>query len=132
MRASVNLANTLLQSAVARSGHDAVRSIAHAYRTFADDYPGQYASTLLVPAERDDELRAAQDAIVSVIQRVLESCGLSAAEAAHHASAVRSAVHGFVALEATDSLTSDLDVDESYERLIALVIRGLPLPDSLA
>ena len=126
VRASVNLADTLLHSAVARSGHDAVRAIAQAYRSFAEDHPGQYASTLLVPAERDEELLAAQEAIVSVIARVLQSCGLSTHEAAHHARVVRSTIHGFVALEATDSFTGELKVDDSYERLIEFVIRGLP------
>ena len=93
---------------------------------FAEDHPGQYASTLLVPAERDEELLAAQEAIVSVIARVLQSCGLSTHEAAHHARVVRSTIHGFVALEATDSFTGELKVDDSYERLIEFVIRGLP------
>jgi len=126
VRASVNLAEALLQSAVARSGHDAFRAVATAYRTFGEDHPGQYASTLLVPAEREDELHTAHKAIVDVIGRVLESCGLSPLEAAQNAQAVRSAIHGFVALEATDSLTGDLDANESFERLIDFILRGLP------
>ena len=126
MRASANLANALMLSAVARSGEDAVRAVAVAYRQFAHDHPGQYASTLLVPGDVDEALIESQSAIISVIARVLESCGLTGNDAVHHARIVRSAIHGFVALEATDSFTHPHATDDSYALLIEFIVRGLP------
>lgn len=127
VRASGNLADALLRSAVAKSGEDAVRAIAFAYRQFALDHPGQHASTLLVPAEADDDLETAQRAIVDVIARVLESCGLVCEEATRHASVVWSAIHGFVALEATESFPGPSNTDETLGCLIELVLAGLPI-----
>ena len=126
VRASANLAAALMDSAVARSGHDAVRAVAIAYRQFAIEHPGQYASTLLVPSAVDDALAASQTAIVGIIARVLASCGLSDIDAIHHARIVRSAIHGFVALETTDSFTNPEDPTDTFDLLVEFIQRGLP------
>jgi len=47
------------------------------------------------------------------------------ADAIHAARAVRSALHGFVSLEAAGGFGLSEDVDESYARLVGLLDRGL-------
>ena len=126
VRASANLADALMDGAVARSGHDAVRAVAIAYRQFAIEHPGQYASTLLVPSAVDDALAASQTAIVGIIARVLASCGLSVTDAIHHARIVRSAIHGFVALETSDSFTNPEVPADTFDLLVEFILRGLP------
>lgn len=126
VRASENLAEALLQAAVARAGDDALRAVATAYRRFAIEHPGQYASTLLSPSDADDEaLTSAQAAIVDVIARVLASGRRDDADAVHHARIVRSAIHGFVALEATESFTRPDSTEETFAQLVDFLIRGL-------
>jgi AcrR family transcriptional regulator len=119
------VANHLLDAVVATSGADAVRALAHAYRQFADQHPGQYASQLLPPAAPDDSLAAAQQRIVDVFVRVLSSTGVDGDDAVHAARTVRSAIHGFVALESIDAFTSPVDRAISFDHLVEFLVAGL-------
>jgi AcrR family transcriptional regulator len=119
------VANHLLDAVVATSGADAVRALAHAYRQFADQHPGQYASQLLPPAAPDDSLATAQQRIVDVFVRVLSSTGVDGDEAVHAARTVRSAIHGFVALESIDAFTSPVDRATSFDHLVEFLVAGL-------
>lgn len=126
VRASENLADTLLHSAVARAGDDALRAVAIAYRQFALEHSGQYASTLLAPTDAGDEaLIAAQTAIIDVFARILATYGFDDSAAVHQARIVRSAIHGFVALEATDAFTNAESTTDSFELLIDFILRGV-------
>jgi AcrR family transcriptional regulator len=119
------VAESLRDAVVARSGAAAVRAIATAYREFAIAHPGQYAAQLLPPSGRADDLVAAQQRIVDLFVRVAESNGIVGDDAVHAARLIRSAVHGFVALEAIDALTSPVDPAESFDRLIDSLIGSL-------
>ena len=119
------VADHLLDAVVAISGADAVHTLAHAYRQFAEQHPGQYASQLLPPAAPDDSLAAAQQRIVNVFVRVLSSTGLEGDDAVHAARTVRSAIHGFVALEAIDAFTSPVDRATSFDHLVEFLVAGL-------
>ncbi|WP_395153457.1 TetR/AcrR family transcriptional regulator [Ilumatobacter sp.] len=119
------VANHLLDAVVAISGADAVRALAHAYRQFADQHPGQYASQLLPPAAPDDSLATAQQRIADVFVRVLSSTGLEGDAAVHAARIVRSAIHGFVTLESIDAFTSPVDRATSFDHLVEFLVTGL-------
>jgi hypothetical protein len=56
--------------------------------------------------------------------------GLEGDDAIHAARAVRSALHGFVALEAGGGFGIPIDLDESYARMVAVLGRGLAGPTS--
>jgi len=124
LHAARNLADALRDAAVGRSGGHAVRAVAGAYRSFASTHPGQYASTLLVPAAVE-AATAPRTMIVDVLARILETYGASGDAAVHLARIVRSAIHGFVTLEASEAFTSPQDTDKSFEELLDFVIRGL-------
>ena len=96
VHATENLARHLRDSIVARSGYDAVRCIARAYREFAHQHPGQFASTLLPPADAQDELAAAHARIVELFGSVVESIGLAGERGVHASRMLRSTVHGLV------------------------------------
>lgn len=125
VRSAENLAGRLRDAAVARAGADALRSVATAYRRFATDHPGQYASTLLPPASTDERLAGARRSIIDLFVQVLAPLGLGDDEALHRARAVMSGIHGFLALEAIDAFTQPLGTDESFERLIELFIASV-------
>ena len=112
-------------NAVANHLLDAVRALAHAYRQFAVQYPGQYASQLLPPVAPDDSLATAQQRIVDVFVRVLSSTGIGGDDAVHAARTVRSAIHGFVALESIDAFTSPVDRATSFDHLVEFLVAGL-------
>ena len=57
--ATRNLTDTVRNAAIGAAGHDALTAMAIAYRQFALDHAGQFASTLLPPTVEDDELATA-------------------------------------------------------------------------
>ena len=125
VHATENLAEALRVSLVARSGPDAVRSLADAYRDFAHEHPGQFASTLLPPVDAVDTLATAQAAIVDLFVTVMHTLGVEGERAVHCARLARSAIHGFVSLEAIDAMTRPADRSESFDQLIDFVLAGL-------
>lgn len=125
VHATENLARHLRDSVVARSGYDAIRSISRAYRGFAHEHPGQFAATLLPPVDAQDQLVAAHGRIVDVFGSVIGSIGLTGERGVHASRMLRSTVHGFVALESIDALTSPVDRDTSFDKLIVFTISAL-------
>jgi AcrR family transcriptional regulator len=128
VRATNDAADRLLSAAVATSGPAAIRAMAVAYRAFADEHPGQFAALLLPPTARDDSLARAQSRIVDIFVRATQSTGATGDAAVHAARTVRSAIHGFVALESVNAFTSKANKDASFEYVIESILRGL-LPD---
>jgi AcrR family transcriptional regulator len=119
------LAGALREAAVGRAGDDALTAIAHAYRDYARRHPGRYAATQHAAAAGDAELAAAGGAALDVVLAILRGRGLEGDDALHAARAVRSALHGFVTLEAGGGFGIPLDLDESFERMVAALARGL-------
>jgi AcrR family transcriptional regulator len=119
------LTAALREAAVGRSGADALTATAHAYRAYAHAHPGRYAATVAAPAADDDEHRAAAGETVDVVLAVLRGWDLQGDEAIHAARAFRSAVHGFVVLEAGGGFGIPIDLDESFDRLVAMLAAGL-------
>jgi len=119
------LGDALRDAAVGRAGDDALTALAHAYRAYARDHPGRYAATQRAPAAADAELAAAGARAVDVLLAVLRGYGLAGDEAIHAARAVRSALHGFVSLEAGGGFGIPVDLDESFDRMIQALARGL-------
>ena len=120
-----NLADALRDAAVGRAGDDALVAMADAYRAYARRHPGRYAATQRAPAEGDEEMRAAAKGAVDVVFAILRGYGLEGDDAIHAARAVRSALHGFVALEAGGGFGIPVDLDESYARMVRALARGL-------
>jgi AcrR family transcriptional regulator len=120
------LTYTIRDAALGQAGDDAIAALAHAYRGFATTYPGRYASTLLPPARRDDALATASNGLLDVFARVIASgYGHTGDDAVHAARAARSAIHGFVALEAGQGFDEPTDRDASFHHLVNVVIGGL-------
>ena len=59
---------------------------------------------------------------------VLRGYGLDGDDAIHAVRIVRAALHGFVALEIGGGFGLPLALDETFERLIAVLDRGLAEP----
>jgi AcrR family transcriptional regulator len=123
---SVNeLADALREAAVGRAGADALRALAHSYRAYALAHPGRYAATVRAPAPDDAELAAAAARAVEVLLAVLAAWGFRGDAALHRVRIVRAALHGFVAIEAGGGFGLALDLDQSFELLLATLIAGL-------
>jgi AcrR family transcriptional regulator len=122
------LAAALREATVGRSGADALAAAARAYRGYAQAHPGRYAATLAAPTRGDDEHRAAATEAVDVMLAVLRGWDIEGDDAVHAVRAFRSAIHGFVAIEAADGFGMAVDVEVSFDRLVATLAEGLGEP----
>jgi len=125
LRGVRELTAALRDAAVGRSGADALTATASAYRAYALAHPGLYGATVAAPAPGDAEHMAAAQETVDVVFAVLRGWSLEGDEAVHAARAFRSAVHGFVVLEAGGGFGIPVDLDESFQRLVATLAGGL-------
>jgi AcrR family transcriptional regulator len=122
------LSSALREAAVGRSSADALTAAARAYRAYARAHPGRYAATVAAPTRGDEEHRAAASEAVDVMLAVMRGWDLEGDDAIHAVRAFRSAVHGFVAIEAADGFGMAVDVDASFDRLVATLAGGLGEP----
>jgi AcrR family transcriptional regulator len=122
------LTAALREATVGRSGADALAAAAHAYRAYARAHPGRYAATLAAPTRGDEQHRAAATAAVDVMLAVLREWDLDDDDAVHVVRAFRSALHGFVAIEAAEGFGMDVDVEVSFDRLLATLADGVGEP----
>ena len=112
--ATDHLTDAVRNAAIGASGPDALTAMGIAYREFALVHPGQFASTLLPPNLEDDELATANATLLGVFVLVYQGTGLNEHESHLAARAMRSAIHGFLALEQTTMPASDHDAEYLY------------------
>ena len=123
--AVTDLCERIQAAAVGLSGPDAVRALFAAYWRFAHEHPGGYAALQRAPEASDTEARAVFARPVGVIAAVLRGFEIPEERMVHTIRALRSAVHGFVDLEARGGFGMPEDVDESYEVLVEGFVRAL-------
>jgi AcrR family transcriptional regulator len=112
----------LAAAAAGRAATDALRAVAAAYRGYARAHPGCYAAMQPAgPATRTE----AGERLVAIVLAVLRGYGLEGDDAVHATRAIRAALHGFTSLEAEGGFGLPIAVDESFDRLVALLDLGL-------
>jgi AcrR family transcriptional regulator len=132
-----NLRERLGQAAIGKSGAEAVRSIAQAYRAYIKEEPGLYLASLrasgnlraavdgTAQSATERALQAGEEQVVAIVLAVVASFGLTGDDAIHAVRGLRSLVHGFATLEIGGGFGMALDCDESFRRLVEVFIRGL-------
>lgn len=119
------LAATLRDAAVGRSGDDALLAAAQAYRAYVVEHPGRYAAgAVAAPAADDEDHMRAGAAVLDVLRAILRGWDLSDDDTIHALRAIRASVHGFTTLESAGGFGLQQDVDESFTRLIAALAEG--------
>jgi AcrR family transcriptional regulator len=124
VQAKCELGDVLARATVGRSGADAVRAMASAYRRWVHEHPGRYAATVRAPSADDTEDQQASAAVVRVVLDVLAGFNLEGSAGVDAARTLRSALHGFVTLELVEGFGLPRDVDRSYEFLVEALIAG--------
>lgn len=113
---------------VGRSGADAVRALAHAWRAYAVAHPGRYAATQVGPdpetAEAAEHREAAAES-VQVAAAALRGFALPDEHLVDAVRAARSAVHGFVMLELGGGFRLPHDLDRSFDVLVDMLVAGV-------
>jgi AcrR family transcriptional regulator len=117
------LYRALIQSAVGRSGDEAIHAMSMAYVTFVRENPGIYEASLLFPS--DPEIQQAGTKIVELTLQILEHYQLSKEDAIHAVRGIRSILHGFSSLEQKGGFGLPLDLNDSLKRLIDSYLVGV-------
>ncbi len=125
IRATVELGEVLGRGAVGKSGTAALEAMFTACRSWAATHPGRYEATVQAPPPGDAEHVAAGAAVVAVVVDVLAGYNLDGDDAVDAVRALRAALHGFIALEASGGFGMPVDIDRSFDRLIAALADAL-------
>ncbi len=107
-------------------GAEALKALSEADREFASRHPGLYSSFLPAPTEESDpELYTAMAAPAFLVAHVMLDMGIPQEEALHLVRALRALLHGFLELEANRGFGMPIDIDESFDRSVDLMIEAI-------
>lgn len=123
-RGARELAAALSNAATGRSQLDALRAIATTYRAYAREHPGTYAAMQRPPESRGDAADAARH-VVEIVLAAIGGYALADEDAIHAVRIVRASLHGFVTLEREGGFGIPLSIEETFDRLVAVLDRGL-------
>lgn len=125
VRAKLELADVMARAAVGKAGGDAITAMSLSYRKWAAAHPGRYAATVRAPITADAEDAAASLEITKVAFEVMSGFGLQGDDAVHAIRGLRAGLHGFVTLEAAGGFGLSVDIDRSFDRLLAGLLAGI-------
>jgi AcrR family transcriptional regulator len=128
LRGMTALGDRLRRATVGVAGREAVQALAAAYRRFALDHPGLYASTVAAPRADDAALQAVAAEVVEVVTTVLAGFGVEDEAAVHAARALRSLLHGVVVLQQAGGFGLDVDLEASVRWAVDRLVDGLGGP----
>lgn len=112
-------------------GAEALRAIAVADRRFALEHPGLYDSFLPAPRPgEDDELYDSLAEPVFLVAHVFLDMGIAQDHAIHLIRALRALLHGFLDLEKAQGFGLPVDIDESFEAAVELIVKGVEVAAS--
>jgi AcrR family transcriptional regulator len=120
-RGARELAEAMQMATAGRSGSEALAEMARAYRGYARVHPGTYEALQRGPSRRAPETEAQAARAVEVVLAVLAGYGLAGERALHAVRVVRSALHGFVSLEAVGGFGLALSVEETFTQLVEML-----------
>jgi AcrR family transcriptional regulator len=123
--ATRDLGASMRRAASGRSGREAVTAVACAYRDYAREHPGSYGYLLRARPGDPAHAEAAQE-VIEVLADVLAGYGITDENAVVDAIRfLRSALHGFVALEIAGGFAMARPVDTSFDALVHAVDHAL-------
>ena len=132
LRAAGELEDVLRDATGRSTGVEALRKMMDSYRDFASERPGLYdALQRSVRPGTDEEMDEAVAWLLEPVEAALSQAGVSGRERVHFIRLLRAAVHGFVTLDHAGAFAaSRKEVDESFRRLVELILAGVPQPSA--
>lgn len=117
VRAMTLLGRHVQRAAMGHAGADGLRVLCHELRTFARTYPQRYAAVTRTPIDRDGFFAAAGD-VLEAMGVMVRSTGLAEERILPTGMAIFSALHGFVALEASGYFDGIDELEEVFEQVV--------------
>ena len=119
------LADRLITAAMGRSGSQALRAIAEAYRQFSMNHGELYLLTQNAPDPTSAEQRAEVARALEVFGAVVAGYGIPEELAVHAIRLIRAGLHGFTDIEARRGFQMTACVDESFRLLVGALDTSL-------
>lgn len=114
-----------------RAGPEALHALGHAIRDFAKQHPGLYEAGQPAPGRTASaDYESAARRAVAGMGAALAASGVPADRLIDAVRILRSATHGFIALDAAGGFQLPEDRDESYRLLLEVVTTGLASLDT--
>jgi AcrR family transcriptional regulator len=107
------------QATIGKARDEALFAFARAYWQFAKERPGLYAASVRAPQPGENDIASAGEALIGVVLAVLGGYGLKGDDALHATRGLRAIIHGFVSLDAMGAFRLKLDLEESFNRVLA-------------
>lgn len=108
-----------------KSGAEAIRALANAYRTFAKEHRRLYRLMMHTAASCGEQLDEVSQCIVEPFMKALEYAALNEHEKCHWQRVLRGIVHGFVSQEDAGFFSHlPVNVDESFQTAIQCYMDG--------
>ena len=123
---AIELGDAIRDATQGRSGVGALGAVAQVVRVYAKEHPARYAATQgASPSGPDDPLATALDRTLKSFAAVLHDYRLDAEQEVHAIRMIRSMLHGFAALEASNGFQMTTDIEASLAWMVAFIDRGL-------
>jgi AcrR family transcriptional regulator len=121
MRVLAEFDEAIRSATLGRSGEDALRALATAYREYLRSYPHRYPFVETAPDPGDPAEQAIVARVVEVPFAVLRGYGLTGSAAVHATRCLRAAIHGFTRLEVTGGFGLPEDIETSFAQLLDML-----------
>ncbi|MBP2216926.1 TetR/AcrR family transcriptional regulator [Arthrobacter sp. CAN_C5] len=120
------IGDTLRDAMQGVAGRDALTAAAQSLRRYVKQHPGRYAATTGArPTGPDDPLIPALERTLASFEAVLHGYRLDKADTIHALRMLRSILHGFATLDASNAFQIDTNVDDSFSWMIDFIDHGL-------
>lgn len=107
------------------NGNSALSGMAKEYRNFAIERPGLYAAFQKTHVNRSPKVQKEAKLLLDLIFSVLVLLPVKKKDLIPAARALRSALHGFIALELAGGFGMPIDIEDSFDFMIKSFIRGV-------
>ncbi len=119
------LREKIVEAAIGRSGHEAIREMALAYMRFARAHPGLYESIQWMNIWADPQKGEIFGSVIRLINDIYAVFGLDETETSHIIRTFRSLLHGYASIESHRGFGHSADVEESLICALDLIIQGI-------
>lgn len=116
----------ITRAAIGKAKDDAVIAVINAYRRFAEERPGLYQATLRSPDHGYAAMQQAAEDLMDILMRVAGPYDLGDEYTVHEIRALRSMVHGFLALKAAGAFGNQaIDPEVTFQFMINRFLWGI-------
>lgn len=131
LRAMTGVTKAMTAAVAGRTGPDALRAAAFAWRNYALNHPGVYAAAGPLPIATEPPMQdfvAIRAELVALVGGLLRSSGLDPERQIDVVRALCAGVHGFIVMEQAGVFAFSRTAEESYAALVELLLSALKRP----